>query len=40
MLAALTHPDGSIAIPGIYDRVRPLSALERQSLDQLPGSID
>lgn len=39
MLASLTAPDGSIAIPGIYDKVRPLSALERQSLDHLPGDL-
>ena len=36
MLAALTHADGSIAIPGIYDDVRPLTELERASLAALP----
>jgi acetylornithine deacetylase/succinyl-diaminopimelate desuccinylase-like protein len=37
MLASLTNPDGSIAIPGILDRVRPLSAEERESIASLPG---
>jgi len=36
MLASLCDADGSIAIPGIYDRVRPLTADERQSLEKLP----
>ena len=39
MLASLTLPDGRIAIKGIYDKVRPLTALERQSLALLPGDI-
>src|SRR5215468_10256929 len=38
MLASLTNPDGSIAIPGILDRVRPLSDEERESITRLPGS--
>jgi acetylornithine deacetylase/succinyl-diaminopimelate desuccinylase-like protein len=37
MLASLTNPDGSIAIPGVLDRVRPLSAAERDSIASLPG---
>jgi acetylornithine deacetylase/succinyl-diaminopimelate desuccinylase-like protein len=37
MLATLTHPDGSIAIPGILDKVKPLSAAERKSIAALPG---
>jgi acetylornithine deacetylase/succinyl-diaminopimelate desuccinylase-like protein len=37
MLAALTNADGSIAIPGILDRVRPPTALERASIESLPG---
>jgi acetylornithine deacetylase/succinyl-diaminopimelate desuccinylase-like protein len=37
MLGSLTHADGSIAIPGILDRVRPLSAQEKQSIASLPG---
>jgi acetylornithine deacetylase/succinyl-diaminopimelate desuccinylase-like protein len=37
MLASLTLPDGRIAIPGIYDRVRPLSEDERRSIAALPG---
>jgi acetylornithine deacetylase/succinyl-diaminopimelate desuccinylase-like protein len=36
MLASLSSADGSIAIPGIYDRVRPLTADERRSLEKLP----
>jgi acetylornithine deacetylase/succinyl-diaminopimelate desuccinylase-like protein len=37
MLATLTNPDGSIAIEGIYDRVRPLTDAERKSIQSLPG---
>ena len=37
MLATLTHPDGSIAIEGIRERVRPLTAAERASIHSLPG---
>ncbi|HZI15606.1 MAG TPA: M20/M25/M40 family metallo-hydrolase [Myxococcus sp.] len=37
MLATLTHPDGSIAIEGIQERVRPLTDAERQSIRALPG---
>jgi acetylornithine deacetylase/succinyl-diaminopimelate desuccinylase-like protein len=37
MLASLTHPDGSIAIPGILEKVKPLSAAERKSIAALPG---
>jgi len=37
MLATLTHPDGSIAIEGIRERVRPLTAAERASIQSLPG---
>jgi acetylornithine deacetylase/succinyl-diaminopimelate desuccinylase-like protein len=37
MLAALTHPDGTLAIPGIYDQVRPLTDEERRSIAELPG---
>ncbi len=37
MLATLTHPDGSIAIEGIQERVRPLTDAERQSIQSLPG---
>ncbi|MDW8280798.1 MAG: M20/M25/M40 family metallo-hydrolase [Myxococcales bacterium] len=39
MLASLVHPDGRIAIRGIYDRVRPLTEAERQSIAQLPGDL-
>ncbi len=36
MLASLSNEDGSIAIPGIYDRVRPLTPEERRSIEKLP----
>ncbi len=36
MLASLVADDGSIAVPGISDRVRPLSADERRSIAALP----
>ncbi len=37
MLASLTKDDGSIAIPGILDKVKPLTADERQWISDLPG---
>jgi len=37
MLASLTRADGSIAIPGILDKVRPLTEAERRSIAALPG---
>jgi acetylornithine deacetylase/succinyl-diaminopimelate desuccinylase-like protein len=37
MLASLTNPDGTIAIPGIYQKVRPLTDEERRSIAELPG---
>jgi cysteinylglycine-S-conjugate dipeptidase len=37
MLGALTHADGSIAIPGILEKVKPLTAAERKSISVLPG---
>ncbi|WP_171410280.1 MULTISPECIES: M20/M25/M40 family metallo-hydrolase [Myxococcus] len=37
MLATLTHADGSIAIEGIRERVKPLTDAERQSIQSLPG---
>ncbi|HUK65308.1 MAG TPA: M20/M25/M40 family metallo-hydrolase, partial [Anaeromyxobacteraceae bacterium] len=40
MLASLGAPDGSIAIPGIYERVRPLTPTERESLSRLPVTED
>jgi acetylornithine deacetylase/succinyl-diaminopimelate desuccinylase-like protein len=36
LISQLHHPDGSIAITGFYDKVRPLSAEERAALAQLP----
>jgi acetylornithine deacetylase/succinyl-diaminopimelate desuccinylase-like protein len=37
MLATLTHPDGSIAVEGLQERVRPLTPAERASIQSLPG---
>lgn len=37
MLATLTNPDGSLAIEGIAEQVKPLTAGERGSLQALPG---
>src|SRR6185503_1654098 len=37
MIASLSMPDGRIAIPGIYDHVRPLTDEERRSIASLPG---
>lgn len=36
MLASLTNPDGSIAIKGIAEKVRPLTAEEKKSIAELP----
>ena len=36
LLAALHHPDGSIAVPGFYDDVRALDPTEREALAQVP----
>src|SRR5512137_1931762 len=38
ILASLVDEKGRIAIPGIHDRVRPLSAAERRSIELLPVS--
>ncbi|MCA2978457.1 MAG: M20/M25/M40 family metallo-hydrolase, partial [Myxococcaceae bacterium] len=40
MLASLTHDDGSIAIPGVLEKVRPLTAAEQQSIAALPTDVD
>jgi acetylornithine deacetylase/succinyl-diaminopimelate desuccinylase-like protein len=37
MLASLTTDDGRINIPGIYEKVKPLTDAERQSIAKLPG---
>jgi acetylornithine deacetylase/succinyl-diaminopimelate desuccinylase-like protein len=37
ILASLTHADGSIAIPGIAEQVKPLTADEKKSIASLPG---
>ncbi|MBX7098900.1 MAG: M20/M25/M40 family metallo-hydrolase [Myxococcaceae bacterium] len=39
MLASLTHADGSIAIPGVMEKVRPLTAQEQASITSLPGDV-
>ncbi|MBX7114150.1 MAG: M20/M25/M40 family metallo-hydrolase [Myxococcaceae bacterium] len=36
MLASLVNADGSIAIPGIAEKVRPLTAQEKASIEALP----
>ncbi len=36
VLAKLTDADGKIAVPGLYDQVRPLSDVERQRVEALP----
>lgn len=40
ILASLTDEHGRIAIPGIYDKVRPLSQKEKQSLADLPFTLE
>jgi len=40
MLAALVDADGRIALPGIYDRVRPLTPDEKRGIEMLPVSAD
>ncbi len=37
MLASTTNPDGSIAIPGMSDKVKPLTDAERADIKSLPG---
>jgi acetylornithine deacetylase/succinyl-diaminopimelate desuccinylase-like protein len=38
ILASLVDADGRIAVPGVYDRVRPLSAEQRAAIAALPVS--
>src|SRR3954462_7061348 len=38
ILARLSNDDGSINLPGIYDKVRPLTAEEKKSIAALPTS--
>ena len=40
MLAALTTPEGDLAIPGIYEQVREPTAEERQSFRDLPVRVE
>jgi acetylornithine deacetylase/succinyl-diaminopimelate desuccinylase-like protein len=40
MLAGLVDADGRIAIPGIYDRVRPLTREQRAAIQALPVTVD
>jgi acetylornithine deacetylase/succinyl-diaminopimelate desuccinylase-like protein len=40
MLASLTNADGSIAIPGILEKVKPLTVAERKSIESLPTTIE
>src|SRR5438034_11843096 len=37
ILARLSNDDGSIDLPGIYDKVRPLTADEKKSIAALPS---
>jgi acetylornithine deacetylase/succinyl-diaminopimelate desuccinylase-like protein len=38
MLASLSNSDGTINLPGLYDKVRPLTADEKRSIQALPTS--
>jgi len=40
MLAGLVDADGRIAIPGLYDRVRPLTQAQRDAIAGLPISVE
>ena len=40
MLAGLVDADGQIAIPGVLDRVRPLTAPQRQAIEALPVTVE
>ena len=40
ILARLVNDDGSIAIPGIYEKVKPLSDAERKAIASLPGDAE
>ncbi len=40
ILASLTNADGSIAIPGVLEKVRPLTEQEKASIASLPGDRD
>lgn len=40
ILASLTKPDGDIAIPGIYDKVRELTPAEKRSIERLPLTVE
>ena len=37
ILASLSNPDGTVALPGIHEKVRPLTEQEKQSIRGLPG---
>jgi acetylornithine deacetylase/succinyl-diaminopimelate desuccinylase-like protein len=37
MMASLTNPDGTIAIPGVLEHVKPLTEQEQASIAALPG---
>ena len=36
MLGALSNPDGSVNLPGIAEKIRPLTAEEKKSISSLP----
>jgi cysteinylglycine-S-conjugate dipeptidase len=37
MLAGLSHTDGTIAIPELYTKIKPLTAFERAAIESLPS---
>lgn len=39
MIASLTNADGSIAIPGVLEKVKPLTPAEKASIAALPGDL-
>jgi len=40
IVAGLHHADGSIAVPGFYDAVRPISPAEHAAIEQVPWTDD
>ncbi len=40
MLVRLHNPDGSVAIPGFYDDVRPMTDAEREALQRFPYTLE
>jgi acetylornithine deacetylase/succinyl-diaminopimelate desuccinylase-like protein len=40
IIAALHNPDNSVAVPGFYDKVRPLDPAERAALAKVPFTVE